>query len=223
MKSLSISSLYNQIDKHILLAQSYTEIKELSFIIRSCRFKPYNYIFENKNKELILHNWWVDEYGNSIKITKSKRLKLIYNDLSLKHNKIVCTDLYYGLPINKIAKMSKLAYFCAGKDEDLLEDYYMISFLGIDNFLRTYLYMYGEWNQVASILLGLNNLKIISENINIKQFLELENKENILIPCILGNAWLTYLPVSDNFLQIIKKQYNIVVSSIFAKGILKDV
>ena len=211
MKSPSIETIYAQFNKHILLAQSYCEIKELSFIIKSCRFKPYSFIFENKNSKLQLHNWWFDEYGNSLKITNDKNIKLIFNDLNLKYNRIISTDLYYGLSIDKVVKFSKLAYLCLGKDEDTLEDYCMISLLGIDNYLRTYVYIYGEWNQVPSILLGINNLKSMSRYLKSKEFLELKIKENIPNPCVSGRAWLTYLPASEEFIELIGKQNDIVI------------
>lgn len=212
MKSPSLESIYAQLDKHILLAQSYSEIGELAFIIKACRLKPHSYIFEDKNSKLVLHNWWFDEFGNSVKITKHKKLKVIYNDLELTNNKIVCTDLYYGLSLDKVIKMSSLAFVCAGKDEDLLEDYCMISFLGLDHHLRTYIYMYGEWSQVSPLLLGLKNLKTIGKHAHLDHFIELVIKENVPAPCALGRAWLTCLPVSHDFLQILGKQSDIACS-----------
>jgi len=211
MKSPSLDTIYAQLDKHILLAQSYCEIGELVFLIKACRLKPYNF-FEDKNTKLILHTWWFDEYNNSLTITKNKKLKVTYNDLQLKHN--ICTDLYYGLPIVKIAKISKLAFIFAGKDEDLLQDYFMIAFLGIDNYLRAYTYMYGEWRQVSPLLLGLKNLKTIGKNSGIDNYLELKIKDNMPSPCVSTKAWITYLPASSEFLRILDKQHD-VVSSIF--------
>jgi hypothetical protein len=58
-------SKVTQFDKYILLAQGYSEIKELSFIIKACRFKPHDYIFKDKSNKLILYTEWFDEYGNS--------------------------------------------------------------------------------------------------------------------------------------------------------------
>src|SRR6185295_2676581 len=110
MSSSNIERLYAKIRQHILLAQSYTEIGELAFIIKSCRLKPHSHIFEGKNNKLTLHRWWFDEFGNSLKIVKNKRIKLIYNDLSLSRDRVVCTDLYRGLSIDRIAKTSKLIH-----------------------------------------------------------------------------------------------------------------
>jgi hypothetical protein len=217
MKSPSLDAFYNKFDKHILLAQGYTEIKELSFIIKSCRFKPYDGDII-KNTKLILHREWIDEFGNSFSISDKKKLQIKFNDLSLNHNKIICTDLYNGLSIEKIIKISKLAYIFAGKDEDLLEDCCIIALLGIDNYLRVYSYIYGEWKQIAPILLGFNNLKSIWKYMAVTNFLELKIKDDMPIPCVSAQAWITYMPASDKFLQMLDKQHD-AVSSILTRRI----
>lgn len=209
MKSPSLDSLYTQINKHILLVQAYTEINELSFIIKACRLKPYSYILGDKDKSLILHNWWYDEFGNSLKIDK-KKIKLIYNDLSLNHDKIICTDLYYGLSIDKIAKISKLSFCCFGTDEDLCKNYCIISFLGIDNYFRSYMLTDNKWQQISPLLLGIYNLKLIANNINIKYFRIFKNKENMPIPCFNHSAWLTFMPASNEFLELLNKRHETV-------------
>lgn len=206
MKSPSIEWLHAKLEKQIKLAQSYTEINELEFIIKACRLKPYNYVFEGRNNELILHRWWLDEFGNSLKIVK-KQINIIYNDLNLDRSKIICTDLYYNLLINKIVKMSKLVYICYGKDDDLYQDCFLITFLGIDNHLRTYLYLYGKWEQVSPLLIGMNHLKLLNEHIDIKYFEELENKKKSTLPCVLEQTVVSYLPPSNNFVDLIKKQH----------------
>ena len=205
----NIDSIYVKLDQYIKLAEAYSEIEHLSFIIKACRIKPHKYVFGKVKYKLVLYDWWFDEYGNSLKIT-DKKLKIIYNDLSLKRNKIVCTDLYYGLSISKVVKASKLMFMFAGKDEDMLEDCFMLSFLGIDNYLRTYCYLYGEWQQVSSLLLGYENLKIIARDKDIRKFKEIDIKNNMPIACISEKAWLTYLPASDEFLDTVAKQYDVV-------------
>jgi hypothetical protein len=219
MKSPSLDNFYAIFNKHILLAQGYSEIKELSFIIKSCRLKPYNYIFSHKNrdKKLILYTNWIDEHGNSLKI--SKKLKIKYNDLSLDHNKIICTDLYYGLSLDKIIKISKLAFIFTAKDEDLFQDCLIVAFLGIDNYLRAYLYLYDEWQQIAPILLGIKNLKTIYKHIDAPNFIELKIKENIPFPCLSPKGWITSLPVSNEFLQILER-HSYFASTIFTRNII---
>ena len=105
MRYSSIDSLYAHINKHILLAQGYTEIPELYFIIKSCRLKPYEYVFEGSNK-LALCPRWIDEHGNSFLI-ENKDILIKYNDLSLDKNKIICTDLYCGSSLKKLQKLAR--------------------------------------------------------------------------------------------------------------------
>lgn len=205
MKSYNIDRLYSRIKRHILLAKSFTEIEELEFIIKACRLKPYSFI-ANKNSELILHRWWYDEFGNSLKIVKNKRLKLILNDLSIDKNYLVCTDLYYGLSVDKIIKMSKLGFLFFGKEEDLNSNVAMFAFLGIDNHLRCFMYLYDKLTQVSPLYLGIDNLKLIYRHLDIKYFLELKIKNNLPIPCHSGKAWLSYLPYGEDFNKILNHQ-----------------
>lgn len=212
MKSPSLDSLYSQIDRHILLAQSYTEISELFFIIKACRLKPYSYVFEEKSEKLILYRQWFDEFGNSFNIDRNKRVKIVYNDLSLPRKSIVCTDLYYGLSLDRVAKMSKFCYLSFGKDEDWQQDCALITFLGIDNYLRSFMYLHGEWQQVSPLNLGMKHLKILSKNKDIKYFLKLDIKENSAIPCIISEQWLSFLPPHKEFLSRLNVQCNPVYS-----------
>lgn len=220
MRSPSIERLYAQLNKHILLAQAYTEISELNFIIKTCRLKPYNIIL-NKNKELVLHRYWVDEFGNSLRIIKNKRIKITYNDLTLDKSQIVCTDLYYGLSIDKIAKMSKLMFFCSIKEEETYRTQSVVAFLGIDNFLRAYVNLDGEWLQVSPLCLGMKVLKNIARNMDLRYFLELIGKENAPLPCALSRAWLSFMPPSGEFLQLMTQEHDQVLSFLnFNKGII---
>jgi hypothetical protein len=211
MKSPSIEWLHAKLEKQIRMARSYTEIKELEFIVKGCRLKSYDYIFKNRDSRIVLKRHWFDEFGNSLKILKKKQIQIIYNDLNLDRSQIICTDLYYGLSLDKIAKMSKLVHLVAGKDEDLQEDCFLLTFLGIDNHLRSYLYLYGEWQTVSPLIMGLKALKVLENNKDIKYFRGIENKENSAIPCISGQTWISYLPPSSGFLDIVRKNYEMLL------------
>lgn len=207
MRSPSLEFFYAKIEKLLDLTQSYTENEHLSFILKACRLKPYDYIFTERNPKLVLHRWWFDEFGNSLDIIKNKRIRITYGDLRLDTSKIVCTDLYRGLSLDRVAKMSKLAYLCAGKDEDLYEDCYLLTFLGVDNYFRTYLYWYGEWQTVSPLMMGMKHLKLLISNADIKYYRQLTNSEKLPIPCTSGQTWLTYMPPSKDFLTVVSKQY----------------
>lgn len=205
----SLDFIHGKLEKYIRLVQSYAEIKELSFIIKSCRIKPIQYV-EKRSSYVSFYRTWFDEFGNSLNLI-NKKINITYNDLSIDRNMIVSTDMYYGLSFDKIFKISKLAFIFAGKDEDLNSDCAMICFLGIDNFLRCYMYLYNEWTQISPLYLGMKNLKIIANNSDIKYFKELKNKENCVIPCISWNAWITCLPANEKLLTILDRQSNIVL------------
>lgn len=214
MKSPSIDKLYTNINKHILLAQGYTEIKELAFLIKSCRLKPYDFLLDPQNKKLLLHRLWVDEFGNSVTILTNKRLKITYNDLSIKKSNIISTDLYYGLSIDKIVKISKLAHIFVAKDDDNYEPILIITFLGIDNYFRTFMLVDGEWAPLSPLILGINNLKNIIYNRDIKYFKELSIKENIYMPCVLPEAWLTFIPANRLFISLMERKDELIASII---------
>ena len=208
MRSPSLERLYAYLNRHILLAQSYTEVNELLFIIRACRLKPQSFVFNKRDTKLVLHRLWFDEFGNSLCIMKNKRIKIVYNDLTLDKGKIICTDLYFGLSLSKIAKMSKLVFVSAMKEEETYEHQFMIALLGIDNYLRAYTYMDGEWIQVSPLHLRMRNLKIIARNIDIKYFREFFSKENAPLPCATSREWVSFMPPAREFCQIMAKEYD---------------
>lgn len=210
MRSPSIERLYATLNRHIKLTQSYTEIEGLAFIIKACRLKPYDYIFGKRNTKLVLIRNWIDEHGNSFTIN-NKKINITYNDLKLDRKRIVCTDLYYGLSLENVAKMSKLVYLVAGKDEDLLQECYLLTFLGIDDHLRSYLYLYGEWQQVSPLIMGMKSLILLAKHLEIKYFHQIGKKENSAMPCVDGRSWISLVPVSNGFLDIIKEQYKILL------------
>lgn len=209
MKNPSLERFYLQIDKSILLAQSYTEIDYLYFMIKSCRLKPYDLFFNGDKYELKLFRWWFDEFGNSFKIVKNKRLKIIYNDLSLDNKKIICTDLYYGISLDKIIKISKVLHLLIGIDEDTHDNYCSLTFLGLDDYLRSYVFLRGEWVKVSPLNLGIKKLKNIINHKDIKYFLEVFNKENCISPCRSTNEWLTSLPLKKEFLAAVKNRHDV--------------
>lgn len=208
MKNLSLESLYMKLDKHILLAQSYTEIKNLSFLITSCRLKPHSYFYKKKESKLVLFDWWFDEFGNSLKI-EDKKLKIIPNDLSLSN--IATTDLYYGLSLDKIIKISKLVYITHGLDDDY-NSFYTLTFMGIDNYLRSY-YLDEQWKRISPLLLGQEVLLTIAENLDLKYFLDFNNEINSL-PYPTKNQWLTCLPANEHLLDILKQDHELIFNLI---------
>jgi len=211
MKNINIESLYYLQNKNINLVQGYTEIPYMAFIMKACRLKPYSYVFEKRSNNIVLERKWFDEFYNSLIIKKTK-VNIIYNDLTLDRDLISCTDMYYGLSMNKISKMSKNVYITYGHDEDLFQDCASVSFLGIDNFIRTYVYYYGEWIHTSPLILGLKTLVYIVSNRNSKLEFQTRLLKSILVPCTSGRAWLSSLPIEPEFLKTLERQCGIVAS-----------
>jgi hypothetical protein len=214
MRSPSLERIHAKLYKQIKLVESYTEIDGMEFLIKACRLKPYDYIFKARDHRIILHNWWFDEFGNSVLIGKKKKVRIIYNDLRLNRDRIVSTDLYYGLSLDRVAKMSKLVHLVSGKDEDLYEDCHLLTFLGLDDHLRSYLYWYGEWQQVSPLIMGMKSLQLLADHLDIKYFNQIGKKENSALPCVNGETWISYLPPSGQFIQLINDKYEM-LSPIF--------
>jgi len=201
-RNITLESFYLKHDKSLALAEGFTEFKNLSFIIKLCRLKPIGLFFK-KDKNPFQLNWF-DEYGNTLNISRKKDISIIYNNISIDRTKIMTTDLYYGLHINNILKISKLAFIVEGRDEDYNTDFYIISLLGLDNYLRTYMFMYGELKQVSPLILGLDNLQTISNNLKIRLFKSI--KEKIDTPCQHTQSWLTSMPVHTGLCALIKNK-----------------
>lgn len=207
MNTPNIEKFYEQINKSILLTKAYTEINELEFIIKSCRLKPYNLIIDKEKYKLQLYKKWFDEFGNSLSIIKKNRLKIIYNDLSV--DRAICTDLYFGLSMEKIVKFSKIVHIIAGYNEDTNDHYFLITFVGIDNYLRSYMYDYSQWQKVSPLMLGIKRLKNIFNHLDIKYFHELSNKENFMTPCASSVEWIScLLTPPQEFVKILKKKHD---------------
>lgn len=209
MKIYNLSTIYSKINKQISLVEAYTDLPGFANIIKACRLKPCDYVFGSKNSNIILQNWWFDEYSNSLKLV-NKKIKITYNDLKLNKSNIINTDLYSGLSIDNVIKISKLIYICAGIDEEFYQPCYHITFLGIDNYLRSYLYMYGSLNKIAPLTLGIPNLKLLNDHKDIKYFSNFSNKKINPIPCLQPETWISCLPVHNNFMQEIKIKHNII-------------
>jgi hypothetical protein len=198
---------YQKINSEVNLVSSYLEDKIIKEIIIKCRLKPYQYNAQFGRK-LILRRHWVDEFGNSL-LLEGNKIKIIENNLSINQEEIKNTDLYQGLEIDKIAKISKLAHLYYGKDEDALEDCLIVTFLGIDNYLRTFCWYQFEWQRFSPLSLGIKNLKKIIENEDIKLFKKINSSETVIYPCLKKEEWILSLPMHKFFweeTELTKKQ-----------------
>lgn len=198
MRVLSPENWYQRLEKQVAIFQAHTEIKEFSFIARSCRLKPYDVVFNKAKFGLQLYKHWIDEYGNQIVIGRNGKLKIDYNSLYSERSKIVNTDIYYNLSLDKIVKISKLAYIFCGIEDVHNTSCIYICLLGLDNCLRCYVYLYEEWQQVSPLYIGLYNLKFLANHLDIKYFINIKgNNINLPAHCMIGNGWITSLPIPE--------------------------
>lgn len=203
-KVRNLDSFYVTIDKHIRLAEAYTGWRGLSFIIKMCRLKPQSMLSGAHNLKLHLHDWWIDEYGNSLRIKHNKRLALSFNDPQIKE-RVINSDLYGCLPLDKVAKMSKLLYLLVGQDRDK-QDHAIVAFLGIDNFLRVFTLINGQWQSIAPLQLGLRILKMFSVHHNtIRNYTRLHQKKTVIRPCIIQESGLYSWVPRGKTMSILKK------------------
>jgi len=212
MKSLTLENFYHKINDHIIATQSFLQSKTFAFLVKSCRLRPYPIVFE-KYENVKIHKQWIDEYHNSLIINKI--VKERYNDLTIE-SAISTTDLYYGLSLDKIYKISKLMFLYVGKEEDSADDFIVISLLGIDNYWRTYYIYDNELNNCSPLVIGYKNLTNIIEKLDIKAHEELKIIGDIILKCGAKKAWLSYCPVQEEFLNDLK-QHN------FAYDLIKSI
>lgn len=214
----SLENFYAKFEKQILLTSSFTDNKLLSKIITMCRLKPHDLIFGDFSiHEMKLHYHWIDEWGNSLFIEKNKNLKLQLNNLLLNQEKIVKTDLYGNLSLEKIASISKLVFYLDGKDEDFFSPYIILGFVGIDNFLRAHIFIYGEWKPCPPLYLGLEILSTIVDNYDLQYCKKINVIKNVIHPCDSQRAFLSCWPPTNDFVSKVAEQNEFVLATLNIK------
>jgi hypothetical protein len=202
MRARNLDSIYVEIEKCIALVQAYTEIEGISTLIKICRLKPYKMAKINKRNlaRVNLHRWWIDEDGNSLRLD-GKQPKIVFNDLAINRDRLNCTDLYAGLPLHKVYRMSKSMLLLTGKEKDSHQDVCAIALWGIDDYLRTFVLLDGRWNTLPSLYLGVPLLLHIANSNDLETWREIKMKETIIVPCERQAVWLTSLPIADELKQ----------------------
>lgn len=206
MKKYSLNSFYQKIIRNIRVISGYTEKKYSEFLIKSCRLKPFDYYFNNQRNKIILHKKWFDEYGNSL-VLNGKDFEIITGDVELLDKEILRSDIYENLDIIKTRKMSKLVCFL---DTNILgQQVFFVSFLGLDDYLRTFCIVDNNIKKISSLFLGTEVIRKIYEDLDIRYFSEMKIKKKELPPtCHSARGWLSYCPVHSDFLNMIKNHYS---------------
>lgn len=162
IKNTDLETLYNKISGRIdLVGTMLGDVDLLPKIIKSCRLKPYSIFSGDYQSKLVFEEYWVDEFGNSLKI-KNKIPRIIMNDTQISKNTKISTDLFFGNSTDAIAKNSKCVFIINGKFD---KSCYFVSFYGKDEYIRSF-FFYEKLARVSPILLGLNTLRELFRNIN---------------------------------------------------------
>ena len=141
-----------------------TDNKWLPFVIKMCRLKPEAFVV--KRRILIpeptkIFRRWVDEYGKCLEIEDGYQTIKV-EPWNNSRAQLINTDLYACLPLDKIAKMSKLLYLRTETNRNSQQ--LTLAFLGIDNFMRTYRWNEIEkgWDWISPLELDLRSLVFIA-------------------------------------------------------------
>jgi len=205
---ITLEKFYQRHQGYVQVTAGYLEDRRIPFILQSCRIRPQLSTEQNLPKTPRLERWWVDEFCNTLRIGKNKRIKLIFNDLKIDRSRVRCTDIFANLSIRDLYAISKLLYVCKANDEITHNDVYILSFLGKDNYFRTRIYYEGKWDKnISTLYLGINVLKMIAEHINIRYFIELSPKGPVPIyPLENVRQWIIALPAHHKFGSLLKSE-----------------
>lgn len=195
MIPITSSGLAFKLQKQAKLCSVVFKDPYLETIINFCRLKPINPKSHLKKTNVV--DIWIDEFGNSIKLTKKeKQIKL--NDLSLDRSKIINTDIYCKLPIEKISRISRMLFAFAGKEEDFQSKHFILGFVGIDDVLRVFCCIYNEVFAIPPLSLGYRILRLIAKNFNCDDIKQFKNNKDVLYPCSGKKCFLGPLPAGPD-------------------------
>lgn len=194
-KIQTIEEYYLRFNSELNIISGYLDDNTIRDILIKCRMKPYG-LRARDGVRKILRRHWIDEFGNSLYLDK-KTIRIVPNDLSILERNIIHTDLYEGLTIDKILKISKMAYFFLGSEDNNYIK--IISLLGIDNYIRTYIKHEEKWERISSILLGVDVVRVIVDNESIGSWKKINTGDNRIIPCTNIEEWLVCTPIPTQF------------------------
>ena len=203
---IPLERFYKKNSLRINAVSGYIEDDRIAYIIKSCRLKPYDVLSGIGAGEL--DRCWADEYRNSMRVHKDKRLKLIFNDLSIDPEYILTTDMYANVNLTDLPKISKLAYFSIIPDEIESNNYvYIVSFLGNDNYFRTRIFIENRWTRISTLYLGLRLLHTITDHLSTNYFIELDPKKvSTMLPLGIGRHWITFWPPHRHAVSVLNRE-----------------
>ena len=145
--------MYNKLEKCVQLFSIKNNCPDFSKIVYSCKLLPSNIKKQIIPKNATMYNEWYDEYNSSIYYCS--KLKVKQNNITVPTHS---SDLYRNLPIEKMAKLSVAFYLCITQEEELKNEFFIVSLLGLDNHIRSYMYYDNSWINISTLSIGVNNI-----------------------------------------------------------------
>lgn len=216
MRKFTLEEFYDHHKGYIEVTAGYLKDRSFPFIIKACRLRPKTSMTSTLPKSPVLERWWVDEFGNILRIKKNQTIKIYYNDLTIDRSRIHCTDLYHSVSLKDLFIISKLLYCCKGIDDTTGKEVYILTFLGKDNYFRTRVWRDGQWDrEVSTLYLGIYVLRMIAENLTIRYFVEPPSVRIVPnYPLQDVRHWITYLPAHSQFRSKIKSESKLMYETI---------
>jgi hypothetical protein len=203
MKTQSIHIFHQKLEKQIkLVAEHCHQRKLLTWAIPACRLRPIEFYTKEWNWNLNFYRWWVDEWGNSLKVLGARELRIVPYDTELRKVRLTSSDLYEQLSAAQLLRISRKLLILTGKEEDLQTDHYLLVFYGLDGYLRAHSYLHGEWQIVPPLLLGKPIWQKIFEGLE-QEDQEMQYGEMVLFPCTQQKVWLISCPLNKEIRTVI--------------------
>src|SRR4051812_26435886 len=125
MNKITIEKFYEKYRGYVDVTAGYLDDRRIPFILKACRLRPQLSTEHNLPTTPRLERWWIDEFRNTLRIGKNKRIRLIFNDLRVNKDRVRCTDIFANVSIQDLYTISKLLYVCKAQDEITHNDVYI--------------------------------------------------------------------------------------------------
>lgn len=153
MRNIDLEKFYSKSKETLKVIAAFMGSGILSKLIIACRLKPIT-IFSKTFKDGRLEYWWVDEFGNSLKLN-NREYSVIINDKNISYNTKISTDLFCCNSLIDIMEKSKSL---------LISDKHLL-FYGHDEYFRCFDL---SGNKISPLEIGIDNLFMFLNNIYAK-------------------------------------------------------
>jgi hypothetical protein len=174
------------------LTASYLEDKTVAEIIMYCNLEPKR---ERSYFEFKPNSSWVDSYGCQIYLKKNKK-EVLFTNINLINN----YDIYAGLNLDQLLKITDKICIVKGIDEDFNKEFVYYNCLCVDKKIRSYLVYNEKIYKTSPLYLGYEALYEFIKNKNIIHWYSKES--NIFIPCLNQKIYYSCYPLPKDLLEV---------------------